>query len=86
MTDREAAKVSMTVRKQPCAPEREQYSEKVHVPLYQLNERGPPFAQTSPHPQLGGGGGGGTKVDDEKCPCCGPKKLVQFFDKKTFSP
>lgn len=25
-------------------------------------------------------------MDDDKCPCCGPKKLVQFFDKTTFSP
>lgn len=77
-------------RQQPCAPERserEQYSEKVHVPLYQLNDGycSPwvPRLHRRHHTQRPGGG---TKVDDDNCPCCGPKKLVQFINKTTFSP
>lgn len=63
MTDREVARVfNDCERWQLCAPERserEQYSEKVRVPLYQLNDGtvapGSPFAQRH-HTQLLGGG------------------------------
>lgn len=30
--------------------------------------------------------GGGTKVDEDNCSFCGPKKLVQFINKTTFFP
>lgn len=62
--------------------ERERYSEKVHVPLYQ-----PSDGSFSPIVPPSGSGRKEERKDDGNAPFdCYPKKLAKFFTENSFTP